>query len=48
MIINQDKKKWKFACQGCGTPYTSKPEFCYECDGQTVVPIDWFQNTTEK
>lgn len=47
MGTNQDEKKWEFACQNCGTPYTSKPRFCYDCGCQTIVPSSLLQNTTD-
>ena len=40
MSIHQDDEKWKYACQNCGTPYTSKPEFCYDCGCSTVLPLE--------
>ena len=48
MRSHQDKKKWKYACQHCGTPYTSKPRFCYTCDSQTIVPVEVLQNSTDE
>jgi uncharacterized OB-fold protein len=46
MGTNQDGKKWQYACQNCGTPYTSKPKFCYDCGYRTILPIAALQNTT--
>lgn len=48
MSTNQDRKKWRYACQNCGTPYTTKPRFCYDCGYRTVVPITFFQNGSDE
>jgi rRNA maturation endonuclease Nob1 len=47
MGTNQDGKNWQYACQNCGTPYTSKPKFCYDCGYRTILPIAALQNTTD-
>jgi rRNA maturation endonuclease Nob1 len=47
MGTNQDGKNWQYACQNCGTPYTSKPKFCYDCGYRTILPITAFENTTD-
>jgi rRNA maturation endonuclease Nob1 len=36
---NVDRKSWRYACSRCGSPYKSKPAFCYDCEEPTVVPI---------
>lgn len=33
-------RRWNYACRICGTPFRSKPEFCYDCSRGTVVPIE--------
>lgn len=48
MGTNQDEKKWQYACQNCGTPYTSRPEFCYDCGYRTVVPADVLRRTSDE
>jgi rRNA maturation endonuclease Nob1 len=35
------RSRWDYACRICGTPYRSKPEFCYDCGRGTVVPIEY-------
>jgi rRNA maturation endonuclease Nob1 len=38
--MNRNEKSWEYVYQNCGTPYTLKPRFCYDCGGHTVVFID--------
>lgn len=45
--VNRDEKSWEYACQNCGTPYASKPKFCYDCGGHAVVPVDRLRNVTD-
>jgi rRNA maturation endonuclease Nob1 len=47
MRPNRDEKKWVYACQNCGTPYTSKPKFCCDCESGTIVPLAVLQNSTD-
>lgn len=47
MWPNQDKKKWEYACQNCGLPYTSKPRFGYSCNSQTIVPAKALQASAD-
>jgi hypothetical protein len=47
MGTNQDGKNWQYACQNCGTPYTSKPKFCYDCGYRTILPLTAFENATD-
>ncbi|WP_331235765.1 hypothetical protein [Natronorarus salvus] len=37
--VDPDGGRYEFACRRCGTPYASKPEFCYECKADSISPI---------
>lgn len=47
MGTDQDEKKWEYARQNCGTPYTSKLRFRHDCGYRTVVPVDLLRNTVD-